>query len=57
MRITKKDIKTFIDFSTGVAVYPRDGLDVDELINKTRLSKDHTKNTILNRQDNQFDIN
>ena len=30
-----EDVKTFIKFSTGVAVYPRDGLDVDELIDKS----------------------
>ena len=30
-----KDIKTFIEFSTGVAVYPRDGSNVYELINKS----------------------
>lgn len=29
------DVKTFIEFSTGVAVYPRDGVEVEELINKS----------------------
>ena len=29
------DVKTFIEFSTGVAVYPRDGLKVEELIDKS----------------------
>ena len=47
-----KDIKTFIEFSTGVAVYPRDGSNVDELINKSdfimyKNKKDNINNQVL----------
>ncbi|WP_122638723.1 bifunctional diguanylate cyclase/phosphodiesterase [Romboutsia sp. Marseille-P6047] len=45
-----KDVKTFIDFSTGVAVYPRDGLDVDELINKSDFMMYKNKKDNINHQ-------
>lgn len=43
-----KDLKTFITFSTGVAVYPRDGLEVDELINKSDFMMYKNKNDNIN---------
>lgn len=45
-----KDIKTLIEFSTGVAVYPRDGLEVDELINKSDFMMYKNKKDNINHE-------
>lgn len=42
------DVKTFIEFSTGVAVYPRDGVEVEALINKSDFMMYKNKKDNLN---------
>lgn len=42
------DVKTFIEFSIGVAVYPRDGMEVEELINKSDFMMYKNKKDSLN---------
>lgn len=45
-----EEIKIFVDFSIGVAVYPRNGLKVDELINKSDFMMYKNKKDNINKQ-------